>query len=254
MFTIGSMLVRKHQSNAQLEEGDNLPGTATNSTGLTKKGSSSRMNYDNDNTSDQTVIPQKKKRGERGRSQATRDLIAISREIMRPIQPVTVRGVCYKLFTLELIRSMKACETGKISKLLVHAREDGAIPWEWIVDESRSIECVPQWNNLGAYAQDIESWYRRDFWCDQPYRVIVVSEKNTVGGLLRPTTDEYGVEFFPVRGFNSATKVKALADQIASTVAIHCVFIAMISIVQACACRKSIFPIDYTDTEQRTSR
>ena len=42
----------------------------------------------------------------------------------------------------------------------------------------------------------------------------MISEKATVAGILRPVLGEYGVTFFPVHGFNSATKMHDLADQI----------------------------------------
>jgi hypothetical protein len=58
--------------------------------------------------------------------------------------------------------------------------------------------------------------YRRDFWADQAVRVIVISEKGTVGGILRPVLDSYGVPFFAAHGFNSATKVHELAEEMQS--------------------------------------
>src|SRR4029453_12906604 len=68
--------------------------------------------------------------------------------------------------------------------------------------------------NLEDYAQAIELSYRRDFWADQEYRPIVISEKGTVSGILRPVLDQYGVPFFAAHGFNSATKVYELAVEV----------------------------------------
>jgi hypothetical protein len=152
------------------------------------------------------------KRGQRGRAKATLDLIATCREIIEPVQPITVRGVCYRLFVAGYIDSMAVKNTQKISRLLVYAREQGFIPWEWIVDESRAMEREPHWRDLAGYAEIIEKSYRRDFWAHQDYRVIVISEKSTVSGILRPVLDGYGVPFFPVHGFNSATKIHDLAE------------------------------------------
>jgi hypothetical protein len=151
----------------------------------------------------------------RGRSKATLALLEVCREIIEAVQPITVRGVCYRLFVAELIDSMATKNTQKISRLLVDAREKGVIPWEWIVDESRQIEEQSSWKDLAGYARAIEKSYRRDFWAHQLSRVIVISEKATVAGILRPVLDEYGVPFFPVHGFNSATKVHELAEEIA---------------------------------------
>jgi hypothetical protein len=120
------------------------------------------------------------------------------------------------LFVAGRIDSMQLANTQKVSRILCDAREGGLIPWEWIVDETRSLEAQPSWSNLEDFAHALELSYRRDFWSDQDYRVIVISEKGTVGGLLRPVLDQYGIPFFAAHGFNSATKVHELAEDIAS--------------------------------------
>jgi len=155
-----------------------------------------------------------RKRGQRGRSKATLDLIATCSEIIEQVQPITVRGVCYRLFVAGHIDSMATKNTQKISRLLVQAREQGLIPWEWIVDDSRHTERDPHWMDLKAYAKAVEHSYRRDFWQHQPIKVIVISEKATVAGILRPVLEEYGVPFMALHGYNSATKVYELAQEI----------------------------------------
>jgi len=155
-----------------------------------------------------------KKRGERGRSRSTIDLVDTCIKIIEPCQPITVRGVCYKLFVAGLIDSMAVKNTQKVSRILRDAREEGQIPWEWIVDDSRQLERQPSWANLEEYARVVELSYRRDFWADQKERVIVISEKSTVAGILRPILDGYGVPFFSAHGFNSCTKVHELAEEI----------------------------------------
>jgi hypothetical protein len=155
-----------------------------------------------------------RKRGQRGRSKATIDLIATCSEIIEQVQPITVRGVCYRLFVAEHIDSMAVKNTQKISRLLVQAREEGLIPWEWIVDDSRHTERQPHWLDLKGYAKAIEHSYRRDFWRYQPVRVVVISEKATVAGILRPALEAYGVPFMALHGYNSATKVYELAQEI----------------------------------------
>jgi hypothetical protein len=154
-----------------------------------------------------------KKRGQRGRSKGTLDLIATCRGIIEQVQPITVRGVCYRLFVAGVIDSMAINNTQKISRLLTQAREEGLIPWEWIVDDSRRIEGDSGFRDLQQYAKVVELSYRRDFWAHQPQRVIVLSEKATVAGILRPVLDDSGVPFFAAHGFNSATKVYELARE-----------------------------------------
>ena len=76
----------------------------------------------------------------RGLAQESLDLIEAGRVILEEIQPATVRAVCYRLFTQNLIDSMAKNETAKVSRLLTIAREGGDIPWSHIVDETRALE------------------------------------------------------------------------------------------------------------------
>ena len=57
-------------------------------------------------------------------------------------EPITGRGVGYKLFTAGLIPSMGRNDMQRVYRLLKEAREEGIIPWDWIVDETRELERV----------------------------------------------------------------------------------------------------------------
>ena len=100
----------------------------------------------------------------------------------------------------------------RVYRLLREAREDGTIPWEWIVDETRRRERVSTWANPAAYARAVARSYRRDFWDQQPARVEVWSEKGTVRGVLAPVLDEYAIGFRVMHGYGSATEVHGVAE------------------------------------------
>ncbi len=140
-------------------------------------------------------------------------LIEHATAILRDIQPATVRGVCYQLFTRRLIPDMGKNATDRVSRALTTARERGLIPWAWIVDETREIEHRPGWEDPEAFMGTVWRAYRKDRWADQPARVMVVSEKGTVGGLLRPVIHAYGVPFGVYHGFGSATALNDLAER-----------------------------------------
>ena len=148
----------------------------------------------------------------RGMAQRSLDLIETMHVIAKDLQPITGRGIGYQLFTRKLIAAMSRQEMQRVYRLLKEARERGIIPWEWIVDETRSIERVPTWDDPEDYAACVAQAYRRDFWNQQPHRVILVSEKGTVRGVLAPVLDQYAVGFLPVGGFSSCTKVHDLAE------------------------------------------
>jgi hypothetical protein len=141
----------------------------------------------------------------RGMAQRSLDLIEAMYAAAERAQPITGRGVGYKLFTAGLIPSMARAEMQRVYRLLKEAREQGDIPWEFIVDETRSLERTSTWANPAAYARTVARSYRRDFWNQQPVRVEVWSEKGTVRGVLQPVLDEYAVGFRVMHGFGGAT-------------------------------------------------
>ena len=109
----------------------------------------------------------------RGMAQRSLDLIEAMYAAAEAAQPITGRGIGYKLFTAGLIPSMARAEMQRVYRLLKEARERGSIPWEWIVDETRAIERVSTWADPAEYARCVARSYRRDFWDQQPVRVQV---------------------------------------------------------------------------------
>src|SRR5262249_14992180 len=89
----------------------------------------------------------------RGMARASLDLIEEMAAIAEETQPITGRGVGYKLFAAGLIPSMATSEMARVYRLLRLAREAGDIPWEYIVDETRSLERTPTWDDPEHYAR-----------------------------------------------------------------------------------------------------
>jgi hypothetical protein len=149
----------------------------------------------------------------RGLGRQTLDLIATCAEILEEIQPATVRAVCYRLFAAGAIPDMGTGSTQKVSRQLTWARENGHIPWDWIVDEQRAVDRVASWNDPVSFMHAVKRSYRKDLWRDQSELVEVWSEKGTVGGILGPVLDQYGVVFRVMKGFGSATSVHGAAEE-----------------------------------------
>jgi hypothetical protein len=145
-------------------------------------------------------------------AQRSRDLIAAMHAVTRAAQPITGRGVGYKLFIKGLTASMVRSEMARVYRLLLTAREQDIIPWDWIVDETREFERVSTWDDPQQYARCVAQSYRRDFWNQQPVRVEVWSEKGTVRGVLQPVLDYLAVGFRVMHGFSSGTVVHNIAE------------------------------------------
>jgi len=145
----------------------------------------------------------------KGRGRAKRSIELLDRmfDIAKAAQPITGRGIGYKMFVQKLIESMSKRDMKQVYRLLLVAREDGRIPWSWIVDETRELEKAAAWDDPADFVRTMGDAYRREFWNRQPVRVEVWSEKGTVRGVLAPVLDEYGVGFRVLHGFSSATTV-----------------------------------------------
>jgi hypothetical protein len=147
----------------------------------------------------------------RGRSKRTQAMLSRAIEILTEIQPCSVRAVAYQLFPT-FIPDMSKASTNAVGRLLRLAREEGDVPWEWIVDESREAETIAQWRNPDSIVRVAVRSYRRDNWQDQPSRVEIWSEKGTIRGSLAPVLNEYGCTLRVFHGYSSATVVNAIAE------------------------------------------
>ena len=111
----------------------------------------------------------------RGMAQKSLDLIEVMRRIAKKANPITGRGIGYKLFIASLIAAM--AEMPKVYRLLTQARERGMIPPEWIVDEHGHRERAATWDNPDEFSNAAARQYRRNHWSQQPVRVLLASEK-----------------------------------------------------------------------------
>jgi hypothetical protein len=143
----------------------------------------------------------------RGRAVTTLELIAKMVEIAETIQPCSVRALAYQLFNRKLIPSMAKNNTAKVSHLSVIAREEGSLPWEWIVDSTRQEQSTATWADPVAFARTVQEVYKRNKWDTQDVYVSVLSEKSTVEGSLQPVLDKYEVPFQVLHGWSGATPV-----------------------------------------------
>lgn len=154
-----------------------------------------------------------------GRGKAAKNIALISamETILREIQPASVRAVCYRLFVAGLMPSMAKKHVTATGKQLKEAREDGQIPWEWIVDETREAERAKCWSNPESIINAAVAQYRKDYWADQPNRVEVWSEKGTIRGTIAPVLKKCGVAFRVLHGYGSATSLHDAAEESLAT-------------------------------------
>ena len=147
--------------------------------------------------------------------------IPIFREFVdRGITP-TVRTIYYALVSKELIPNTRSAYQGTC-KMLVKARKERLVLWEWIADETRATRGLdrPRWKPE-RYA---EAWIEHLFeqlqgytlpkWENQTYYVEVWIEKFALANTFDTWLDDMNVVLVPSRGYSSWTFLKQAADRI----------------------------------------
>lgn len=146
-------------------------------------------------------------------AQKSLDLVEHARSILAEIHPTTVRGVAYQLFTRGLIENMGTACVRNASRMIVIARENGTIPWSWIVDDTRREMYFQKWNGLEDFGEHVVSQYRSNFWQHQDSWIKVFSEKGTIIGIVQPVLAEFAVNYKILHGFGSATSLHDVASE-----------------------------------------
>lgn len=146
----------------------------------------------------------------RGLHAESRQLIQRAYDVLAVEHPSGVRRVAYALYGNQAGALVK-----RLGKLLVRARKEGDIPWEWINDSTR-LDVMPFVVNDAGDMRDVHrSCPSYDPWQQQPVRVIVWTEKS-VGGTLEPVLNSFLVGFCVHHGNTSASKIQAVVSAMAT--------------------------------------
>lgn len=144
-------------------------------------------------------------------------------------EPLTLRGLFYILVSKNIIPNTKSAYK-KLSLHLAKARYEGRFPWYLIKDITRPTYYLERETWLPPpqekLAEMIEKYIENLFtvsinpWEDQEKKVIVVLEKEALSDIVKKFIKEvfpYGVyQLKVIRGYDSATDIKQLADVIKS--------------------------------------
>jgi hypothetical protein len=149
-----------------------------------------------------------------GRQAKTRAMLDVAIEVLTAHHPMTVRQVYYQLVSRQVIENNRG-QYQAVSNLLVGARRDGTIPWQWIEDRLRQPRHVQMWDGLGDFAQTVRQAYRRDVWTEQPAYLEVWLEKDALSGIFQDLLRPYGVTLNVGRGFDGWDSIHNAAQRFA---------------------------------------
>ena len=129
-------------------------------------------------------------------------------------QPCTVRQVYYLAVSAGLVPRTEQ-GYGVVQRLLADERIAGRIPWGCIVDHTRRVRRPYTYRGLVDAVEDTKRTYRRALWRDQPERVEIWVEKDTLVGPLWPVSDAWDVPLFSCKGYPSVSFLHDAAEDIA---------------------------------------
>jgi hypothetical protein len=147
------------------------------------------------------------------RHRRTAELIEKAAEILAAHHPMTVRQLYYQLVSRQVIENSRSSYQS-VSKALVAARREGAIPWRYIEDRLRRPRGVSMWSGLGDFADVAARSYRRDVWETQPVYVEAWLEKDALSGIFEDALDQYGVTLNIGRGFDGWDSIHNAAERL----------------------------------------
>lgn len=133
---------------------------------------------------------------------------------------LTVRQVYYIAVVSGLLKKTKA-DYVKVMSNLGTMREDGVLPWDWVADNTRMVHKLPTWDDPEEILRAVTANYRRNFWQDQPIRVEIWCESDSVASFIRSAADRYAMPLSACRGqasktfvYESATELKRIGKPV----------------------------------------
>ena len=134
-------------------------------------------------------------------------------EVAEAENPVTVRGLFYRVMSLGLVPKT---ERGYyvVQRQTLKLRRAGVLPYGWITDGTRLRLKPLTWSSTQAALQNTAKMYRRDLWIDQDVHVEIWTEKDAIRGVVYPVTEEFDVPLMISRGYSSETFLHDTAEEI----------------------------------------
>lgn len=154
--------------------------------------------------------PIKRRRATQAEMRARRARLAA---IVAEMHPMTVRQVFYQATVLGIVEKSEA-GYARVQTDLVQLRRDAALPYGWIVDNTRWVRAPRTWASIEDALRETALLYRKALWQEAGSRVEIWLEKDALSGVLWPIIEEYDVALMVTRGYASLSFLHAAAEAI----------------------------------------
>jgi len=145
-----------------------------------------------------------------GKHAKTLKVLDAAVKILAENRPMTVRQVFYRLVAAQVVENCRS-QYQAVSNILVDARKEGIVPWDWIEDRLRRPRAVGMWADLADFAEVAARAYRRNVWANQPVYLECWLEKDALSGIFEDTLHDYGVTLNVGRGYDGWDSIRNAA-------------------------------------------
>lgn len=153
------------------------------------------------------------KRGPRATKEAVRGRRQQLLNIIAAMKPMTVRQVFYQATVRNVVEKSEA-GYNKVQTDLVQMRRSGALPYDWLADNTRWQRKPQSFNSVQDALDDTARFYRKSLWNDANAYVEVWLEKDALAGVIMPITSMYDVPLMVARGYASLSFLHSAAEYI----------------------------------------
>jgi hypothetical protein len=134
-------------------------------------------------------------------------------EIVSSMKPMTVRQVFYQATVRDIVEKTEAGYT-KVQTDLVLMRKAGALPYDWLADNTRWQRKPRTFASIQQALDDTARFYRKALWADADCYVEVWLEKDALAGVILPVTAMFDVPLMVARGYASLSFLHTAAEYI----------------------------------------
>lgn len=124
------------------------------------------------------------------------DVLAAARSAM------TLRQLFYALVSIGTIPKAEPAYA-KLKRIVKDLREDGTVPWEWLVDHTRAVFQARTFDGVEGLLQDSANLYRRDLMRSQAVAIQLWAESDSIGSVIAEVADRYTIPTFIGRGYGA---------------------------------------------------
>ena len=119
---------------------------------------------------------------------------------------MTLRQLYYQFVSRDIIAN-KQSEYKRLGSIVNDARLAGLIDWNFIVDRTRSLRKLTDWDNPEEIIENSAKSYHLDRWANQTMRPEIWIEKDALAGVFQRVARTLDVPLFSCRGYTSQSEV-----------------------------------------------